>query len=192
LPVRVGLNPQETGRVPARKRRPVRINTYTFPSYIFPNDHISFAPDIYRKDYHRMVKGPPVHATTIIFCTEYSEPRSFLPPSYPTPSKADCRLIVPLEWPTVVYMGHLRFKNGAIGPAAEMQARRVTQFSGMALALERSRPNRAPVFTILPDIYIYFKPINLTLYIIYFLYKTPISYKIDLEIYTFLEYQRPI
>jgi dimethylaniline monooxygenase (N-oxide forming) len=69
-----------------------------------------------------MVTGPPVHATTIIFCTGYSEPRSFLPPSCPAPFRAACRLIVAPEWPTIVHMGHIRFWDGAIGPTAEMQA----------------------------------------------------------------------
>ena len=63
-----------------------------------------------------------MRATTIIFCTGYSKPRSFLPPSCPAPSKAAYRLIVAPEWPTIAHMGHIRFWDGAIGPTAEMQA----------------------------------------------------------------------
>jgi hypothetical protein len=56
--------------------------------------YIRFTPDTSRKDYHRMIKGPLVRVTTIIFCTEYLKPRSFLFTSCSAPSKAACRLIV--------------------------------------------------------------------------------------------------
>jgi dimethylaniline monooxygenase (N-oxide forming) len=92
------------------------------PSYIFPTGLIDFTPDLSRKDYERIVKGPPVYATTIIFCTGYRTRSSFLPSSCPDISNAVCRHLVAPEDPTIAYLGFLRSWVGSSGPLGEMQA----------------------------------------------------------------------
>ncbi|KAE8443713.1 hypothetical protein EG329_001485 [Mollisiaceae sp. DMI_Dod_QoI] len=115
------------------------INTCTIPSHISPEGDVTFSSDLNRKDYRRVVNGPPIRASTVILCTGYKTLGSLLPKPYSDLSRATCRHMLSPEDPTVVHMCFVRSWIGSSGPLAEMQAMWYTAYLDGRMSLPTSK-----------------------------------------------------